>query len=87
MDINPVHDKMFYAAKGKGAFVNGQPTRVSDRTKLSEALIMYDNQLHKSDDMFANFHSGNLQFARYRCLLGRLRSSRCKDMAQDQRDR
>lgn len=61
--------------------MNGQPTRVYDRTKLSEALIMYDNQLHKRDDMFANLHSGNLQLARYRCLLGRLRSSRCKDMA------
>jgi len=52
---DPVHDKMFYAEKGKGAFVNGQPTRVSDRGKLSEALIMYDNQFHKRDDMFANF--------------------------------
>jgi len=52
---DPVHDKMFYAEKGRGAFVNGQPTRVSDRGKLSEALIMYDNQFHKRDDMFANF--------------------------------
>jgi myo-inositol-1(or 4)-monophosphatase len=51
---DPVHDKMFYAEKGEGAFVNGQPTHVSDRTKLSEALIMYDNQFHKRDDMFAN---------------------------------
>jgi len=52
---DPLHDKMFYAEKGNGAFQNGQPTHVSDRAKLSEALIMYDNQFHKRDDMFANF--------------------------------
>jgi myo-inositol-1(or 4)-monophosphatase len=52
---DPVHDKLFYAERGKGAFVNGQPTHVSDRAKLTEALIMYDNQFHKREDMFANF--------------------------------
>lgn len=52
---DPVQDKMFYAEKGKGAFMNGQPTHVSDRSKLSEALIMYDNQFHKREDMFTNF--------------------------------
>jgi len=41
---------MFYAEKGKGAFVNGQPTRVSDRAKLGEALVMYDNQFHKREE-------------------------------------
>ena len=51
---DPVHDKMYYAEKGKGAFVNGQPTHVSDRGKLSEALVMYDNQFHKRADMFPN---------------------------------
>jgi len=52
---DPVHDKMFYAERGKGAFVNGQRTHVSERNKLSEALVMYDNQFHKREDMFANF--------------------------------
>lgn len=52
---DPVHNKMFYAERGKGAFVNGQRIHVADRTKLSEALIMYDNQFHKREDMFANF--------------------------------
>ncbi len=51
---DPVHEKMYYAEKGKGAFVNGRPTHVSDRSKLSEALVMYDNQFHKRDDMFPN---------------------------------
>ena len=51
---DPVHDKMYYAERGKGAFVNGRPTHVSDRSKLSEALVMYDNQFHKRDDMFPN---------------------------------
>ena len=35
--------------------MNGQQTHVSDRSKLSEALIMYDNHFHKREDMFANF--------------------------------
>ena len=52
---DPVRDKMFLAEKGKGAYVNGQPIRVSDRGKLSEALVMYDNQFHKREDMFTNF--------------------------------
>jgi len=36
------------------AFFHEQPTHVSDRSKLSEALVMYDNQFHKRDDMFPN---------------------------------
>jgi myo-inositol-1(or 4)-monophosphatase len=40
---DPVHGKMFCAEKEKGAFVNGQPTRVSDRAKLCEVLVTYDN--------------------------------------------
>jgi myo-inositol-1(or 4)-monophosphatase len=51
----PLQDHMFYAEKGKGAFIDGEPIRVSDRSKLSEALIMYDNQFHKREDMFINF--------------------------------
>jgi len=51
---DPVHDKMFYAERGKGASVNEEPTHVSDRATLSEALVMYDNQFHKRDDMFPN---------------------------------
>ncbi|MBS1637623.1 MAG: inositol monophosphatase [Bacteroidetes bacterium] len=32
-------DECFYAVKGKGAFLNGEPIRVSDRAMLSESLI------------------------------------------------
>jgi myo-inositol-1(or 4)-monophosphatase len=51
---DPVHDMMYYAEKGKGAFVNGQATHVSERSSLSEALIMYDNQFQRRDDVFPN---------------------------------
>jgi myo-inositol-1(or 4)-monophosphatase len=51
---DPVHDKMFYAERTKGAFVNGEPIHVSGRSRLSDALVMYDNQFHKRKDMFPN---------------------------------
>ncbi|WP_281890170.1 inositol monophosphatase family protein [Paenibacillus sp. YYML68] len=36
---NPVHDEMFVAEKGKGAYLKGKPMRVSGEKQLSEALI------------------------------------------------
>ena len=32
-------DEMFWAAKGKGAWLNGEPIKVSQRAKLSESLL------------------------------------------------
>ena len=32
-------DEMFWAAKGKGAWLNDEPIKVSNRTKLSESLL------------------------------------------------
>jgi myo-inositol-1(or 4)-monophosphatase len=37
---DPLRDEMFSAARGIGAFVNGQQIRVSDTEKLGSALIM-----------------------------------------------
>ncbi len=37
---DPLRDEMFSAARGAGAFVNGQPIRVSDIDKVASALIM-----------------------------------------------
>ncbi|WP_207459378.1 inositol monophosphatase family protein [Azospirillum sp. SYSU D00513] len=35
----PVHDQMFWAEKGQGAFLNHQRLRVSERRNLSDALV------------------------------------------------
>ncbi len=35
----PVHDEMFWAEKGQGAFLNGNRLRVSGRGKLEDSLI------------------------------------------------
>ncbi len=36
---DPFHDELFYAAKGKGCFLNGRPIHVSSAQKLSETII------------------------------------------------
>ena len=36
---NPIHDDWFTAARGQGAFHNGQPARVIDNARLEEALV------------------------------------------------
>ncbi len=36
---DPNRDEVFHAVKGKGAFCNGRPMRVSDTRQLSDALI------------------------------------------------
>jgi len=37
--LDPVHDELFTAVKGKGAQLNGAPIRVSACTRLEEALV------------------------------------------------
>jgi len=36
---NPISDELFYAEKGKGAFLNGESISVSNRKDLSESLL------------------------------------------------
>jgi myo-inositol-1(or 4)-monophosphatase len=36
---DPVHDEMFYARRGAGAFVNGAPIRVSDDESIDDGII------------------------------------------------
>jgi len=50
----PFYGELFYAEKGKGAYLNGRLIHPSDIDKLSEAYILYDPQLHKRNDMFDN---------------------------------
>jgi len=37
--FDPVRDELFSASKGNGAFLNGLPIRVSDKSQLSECLL------------------------------------------------
>lgn len=37
--LNPARDEMFLASRGEGAFLDGEPIRVSESTTLSENLI------------------------------------------------
>lgn len=39
---NPMLEQLFTAQKGKGAFYNGKEMKVSNKTSLSEALIMFE---------------------------------------------
>ncbi|MBI4023575.1 MAG: inositol monophosphatase [Verrucomicrobia bacterium] len=36
---DPMRDELFMAEKGGGAFLNGQPLRVSERTRLEETIV------------------------------------------------
>lgn len=36
---DPMHDEMFVAEKGKGAYVHGNPMKVSKESKLSDSLL------------------------------------------------
>jgi myo-inositol-1(or 4)-monophosphatase len=37
--FNPLRDEWYIAARGMGAFLNGEQTRVGDQTRLSEVLV------------------------------------------------
>ena len=40
--LAPMFDELFTAEKNKGAFLNGEKIRVSDKTALKEAVVCYD---------------------------------------------
>ena len=44
----PFFDKLFYAAKEQGAYMNGIRIHVSGNEKLEKSMITYDNQFHLS---------------------------------------
>jgi len=52
----PLLDKMVWAEKDKGAFLNDKKMGVSIRNKLSGAIVLYDNQFQKSEIMLPNFN-------------------------------
>jgi myo-inositol-1(or 4)-monophosphatase len=60
--FDPVHDEMFSALLGQGAFLNGAALRVSPTTDLSKALLAtgfpydLDDRWHRSMDYFKLFY-------------------------------
>lgn len=40
---DPFRDELFFAEKDKGAFLNGHPIHVGDKTELAKATVMTDN--------------------------------------------
>lgn len=37
--LDPVHDELFWAEKGKGAFLNGRPIHVSDKREMAYSML------------------------------------------------
>lgn len=46
--------ELFYAQRGKGAFLNNKTIRVSEKDKLKNSLLLYDNQFYKTELTFTN---------------------------------
>ena len=58
--FDPLRNEMFTATRGGGAFLNGEPIRVSPVEKLSEALLVTGfpfRSLHRLDPYLASFRS------------------------------
>jgi len=47
---DPIKDELFYAEKGKGAYLNDRRLRVSGRKELSDALILTEKPYKRSDE-------------------------------------
>lgn len=44
----PIEGRMAHAVRGRGAFLDERPLRVSDNPRLDKAVVAYDNQFHLS---------------------------------------
>ncbi len=58
--FDPLRNEMFTATRGGGAFLNGEPIRVSPAEKLSEALLVTGfpfRSLHRLDAYLGSFRS------------------------------
>ncbi len=42
----PMENRLYYAVKGGGAFMNDQPIEVSSSPELSKSMVCFDNQFH-----------------------------------------
>ena len=48
----PMEQRLYYAEKGKGAFLNDEPIAVSQNQELSKAMVTFDNQFHLNKKSF-----------------------------------
>jgi len=48
----PMEERLYYAVKGEGAFLNNQPIEVSPITELSKSMVSFDNQFHLNTHSF-----------------------------------
>ena len=53
VNYDPMRKEMFHAERGGGAFLNGEPIRVSDKSSLGEAIVGMDIS-YAGDDGAAN---------------------------------
>lgn len=67
---DPGRDELFIAEKGKGAYVHGNPTKVSKELKLSESLISTGFPIDPSHNLPQNM-------AGLQALLPKVRNVRC----------
>jgi len=51
----PAFDKLFYAAKGEGAYCNGEKISVSSNNDLSKSMVAYDNQFYLHQQTLENY--------------------------------
>ena len=65
---NPVHQELFFAEKGKGAFLNDVQLRVSNTSELNQALLATGFPYDRRDSPVNNYdHFYNLQQAAQGC--------------------
>lgn len=67
---DPSRDELFIAEKGKGAYVHGNPTKVSKELKLSESLVSTGFPIDPSHNLPQNM-------AGLQALLPKVRNVRC----------
>ncbi len=48
----PMEDRLYYAEKGKGAFLNNERIAASRNQELSKAMVTFDNQFHLNKKSF-----------------------------------
>ncbi len=48
----PMENRLYYAVKGKGAYLNDEKISVSQNTQLSKTIITFDNQFHLNEKSF-----------------------------------
>ncbi|MCP5105632.1 MAG: inositol monophosphatase [bacterium] len=48
----PMEDRLYYAVKGGGAYLNQQKISVSQNSELSKAMVTFDNQFHLNEKSF-----------------------------------